>query len=102
MAPRSERLLIRADAGAHMGTGHLMRCLALAQAWQDAGGSCVFLAAELPAALRDRLATERMPTRGVPAEPGSAADAERTSRLASPQSPGMFAHRPSGPYCQPW
>jgi UDP-2,4-diacetamido-2,4,6-trideoxy-beta-L-altropyranose hydrolase len=82
MAPRSERLLVRADAGARMGTGHLMRCLALAQAWQDAGGSCLFLAAELPAALRDRLAAERMPTRSALAEPGSAADSEQTSRLA--------------------
>ena len=31
-------LLIRADAGEQMGTGHIMRTLALAQAWQDTGG----------------------------------------------------------------
>ena len=31
-------LIIRADATPAIGHGHLMRCLALAQAWQDAGG----------------------------------------------------------------
>ena len=36
------RLVIRADATAQMGTGHLMRCLALGQAWKDRGGEAVF------------------------------------------------------------
>jgi UDP-2,4-diacetamido-2,4,6-trideoxy-beta-L-altropyranose hydrolase len=42
---REDPLVIRADANAHIGTGHLMRCLALAQGWKDSGGEVVFTTA---------------------------------------------------------
>lgn len=35
-------LYIRADSDEKTGTGHVMRCLALGQAWRDAGGAVVF------------------------------------------------------------
>jgi UDP-2,4-diacetamido-2,4,6-trideoxy-beta-L-altropyranose hydrolase len=53
------RLLIRADATVEMGTGHVMRCIALGQAWQDAGGTVEFLTECDSDALVDRLQTER-------------------------------------------
>lgn len=36
-------LVIRADADSQIGTGHVMRCVALAQAWRAAGGRAILL-----------------------------------------------------------
>ena len=36
-------LYIRADADSKIGTGHIMRCIALAQAWQDQGNEVTFI-----------------------------------------------------------
>jgi len=59
-----------------------MRCLALAQAWQDFGGKVVFVAAgELPNA-KARLIEEGFDVASIYTNPGSAEDAHLTSELA--------------------
>lgn len=63
-----------------MGTGHVMRCLALAQGWQDLGGEVALLAAELPEALAERCREEGIEVRRLPY---GSADAEITAAQAA-------------------
>jgi UDP-2,4-diacetamido-2,4,6-trideoxy-beta-L-altropyranose hydrolase len=65
-----------------MGTGHVMRCLALAQAWQDAGGECTFAMAESTPALERRLKDEGMEIENLAVAGGSLEDAQKTGSIA--------------------
>jgi UDP-2,4-diacetamido-2,4,6-trideoxy-beta-L-altropyranose hydrolase len=59
---RQSTLIVRADANARMGTGHLMRCLALAQGWQAQGGEAIFITACDSDGLLQRLSDEGFQT----------------------------------------
>jgi UDP-2,4-diacetamido-2,4,6-trideoxy-beta-L-altropyranose hydrolase len=78
----TEKLVIRADADIQMGTGHIMRCLALAQAWQDAGGEAIFAMSPKALALEARLKSEGMTVVNITVSPGSADDAVQTVDFA--------------------
>lgn len=75
-------LIIRADAGEDIGTGHVMRCLALAQEWSGRGGAVLFASAALSRALRSRLDREGFAVADLEAVPGGDADADLTVALA--------------------
>ncbi len=77
-----EYLVFRADGNARIGTGHVMRSLALAQAWQDQGGRAVFLMDLKAPALGSRLQSEGMEVVFLSSPPGTAGDADEATELA--------------------
>lgn len=81
-------LLVRADASATIGTGHVMRCLALAEAWQDSGGDAIFAVAEMPPAIEHRLAGEGFSIVRMPKPAGSSEDADATVNCARGRGAG--------------
>jgi UDP-2,4-diacetamido-2,4,6-trideoxy-beta-L-altropyranose hydrolase len=75
-------LLLRADGGPTIGAGHVMRCLALAQAWADAGGRATLLSHALPGWLRERVAASGCALLDLGAGPAGADDAAETLAAA--------------------
>ena len=75
-------LVVRADASVAMGTGHVMRCMSLGQAWQDAGGDVLFLTAQSGPAVEARLRSENMGVIPLSAAVGGEDDAAATIEIA--------------------
>src|ERR1700690_3184416 len=75
-------LILRADASVAMGTGHVMRCLALAQSWQDEGGQGIFAMAEPDPSLEERVRSEGIGVVTIVASAGSQQDLSQFVDLA--------------------
>ena len=75
-------LVIRTDVSTQMGTGHLMRCLALAQAWLDADGQVMFVLATESSVMETRLVAEGIQVVHLSTTHGSPEDARNTTDLA--------------------
>jgi UDP-2,4-diacetamido-2,4,6-trideoxy-beta-L-altropyranose hydrolase len=73
------KVLFRADANARIGIGHVMRCLALAEACQDAGEEVSFACCELTSNAEDSLREHSINIVRVHGVPGSSEDAKQFS-----------------------
>ncbi len=78
----SKNFLLRTDGNPAIGTGHVMRCLALAQALRDAGGSATFLSSTLPETLTARLKQEQCAVLSLGISAYGRADVLETARCA--------------------
>ena len=82
----SRFLVICADASSHIGAGHLMRCLALAQGWKARGGQATFITACKSDGLRQRLSNEDFQVITLDRPYPDPADWETTSQVLAAHS----------------
>jgi UDP-2,4-diacetamido-2,4,6-trideoxy-beta-L-altropyranose hydrolase len=83
MTKAGPALIVRADGGPAIGGGHVMRCLALAQAWSETGGRVGFCAAALAPSLRQRLLREAFDVIDIEAAAASDGDGDATLAAAA-------------------
>lgn len=74
-----EPLILRADTSETIGTGHVMRCLAIAQEWRARGGRVVFVVRLLPPAMEARLTEEGFDCKRIAADTDAGDIAETLS-----------------------
>jgi UDP-2,4-diacetamido-2,4,6-trideoxy-beta-L-altropyranose hydrolase len=83
------QLIIRADASTQMGSGHLMRCLALGQAWEHSGGKVQFVTTCTSKQLLRRLHEENFTVHHLDHPFPDAEDWQFTRKLLA-QQPGAL------------
>jgi UDP-2,4-diacetamido-2,4,6-trideoxy-beta-L-altropyranose hydrolase len=76
------KLLIRADGGPHVGIGHLVRCIAVAEEWIRKGNSALICSVEMPAYTKRMFDEAGVIQFQVSADIGSSADAITTADVA--------------------
>lgn len=67
------RIVFRADASVQIGTGHVMRCLTLANALRKDGAECVFVCRDLPGHLGAHVEAQGFVLRLLPSPDGTTA-----------------------------
>ncbi|MBC8505213.1 MAG: UDP-2,4-diacetamido-2,4,6-trideoxy-beta-L-altropyranose hydrolase [Anaerolineales bacterium] len=80
-------LLIRADGNSQIGIGHLMRCLALSQAWQEKGGEVHFAIGESSVSLESRLHEEGINSHVLTGASGGVSDETQIKELVERVEP---------------
>jgi len=76
------KIVFRCDASLQIGTGHVMRCLTLANALTEQGAECHFICREHKGNLLDLIQQRGYPTYSLPIETELQAKKENTLKLA--------------------
>ena len=81
LSPAIGHLVIRADASEQIGAGHIMRCIALGQAWRDKGDEVAFVSHCESVALKNRIVEEGFGFIGVTTPHPDSSDVEHTLKV---------------------